>query len=351
MPQGEDLLRQAGGAMGRRWVPRALRRSETYLLGVLVALSAVLSAVKPEFLTLENFFDILRSYAFLGILALGELVVLVSGGIDVSFAAVATVAQYVMGLMISARAIDSVLIAFLIPIPIGVALGALNALLVHSTGVHSVIITIATLNVYYGLLIFFTGGRWIHDLPMAFQGFAQLKPVQFVNEAGIAYGLSILTVIWMLVAVLTWFVLNHTAMGRRTYALGGNPEAARRAGFNVLGILLFVYAYMGLLAALASFVHAQLAQIIQPNAIVGRELEVLAAAVLGGASVFGGTGTVAGTILGVLLIAVVRNGLILLEVSSYWHDVAIGAIIAAAAAVTAYQARLRARRVVRIDVR
>ncbi len=336
--------------MVRGRLRQAFRRPEIYLLAVLIVLSAVLSAVRAEFLTRDNAFDILRNYAFLGILALGELVVLVSGGIDVSFTAVATVAQYIMGVIISTRAINNVLVAFLIPLPIGLTLGGLNALLVYYTRVHSVIITIATLSIFYGLLIFFTGGTWITDLPPAFVNFAQLKVVQFVNEAGVAYGLSILTVLWAAIGVVTWLILNYSPMGRKIYALGGNAEAARRAGFNIFRIQLFVYAYMGLLAGLASFVQAGLAQIVQPNAMVGRELDVLAAAVLGGASVFGGTGTVAGTILGVILIAVIRNGLIMMQISSYWHDAAIGIMLALAAGVTAVQERRRTRRLVRIDV-
>jgi simple sugar transport system permease protein len=336
--------------MARMRAGQVFRRPEVYLLGVLIVLSAILSASKAEFLTRENVFDILRNYAFLGILALGELVVLISGGIDVSFTAVATVAQYIMGVIISTRAINNVLIAFLIPLPIGLALGALNAVLVYHTRVHSIIITIATLSIYYGLLIFFTGGTWITNLPLAFVNFAQLKVVRFLNQDGVAYGLSILTVLWIAIAVVTWLILNYTPMGRKVYAQGGNAEAARRAGFNVFRIQLFVYAYMGLLAGLASFVQAGLAQIVQPNAMVGRELDVLAAAVLGGASVFGGTGTVAGTILGVLLIAVIRNGLILMQISSYWHDAVIGIIIALAAGVTAIQERRRGRRLVRINV-
>ncbi|MDR7523798.1 MAG: ATP-binding cassette domain-containing protein [Armatimonadota bacterium] len=339
-----------GPAISRSGLRQALRRTEFYLLAVLVALSSILAVFQREFLSKENIFDILRNNAFLGVVALGQLVVLISGGIDVSFTAVATVAQYVMGVILSTRAINSALVAFLIPLPIGVALGALNALLVHYTRVHSVIITIATLNAHYGLLIFFTGGAWITDLPPAFQQFAQRKVVEFVNEAGATYGLSIFTVLWLAVAAATWFVLTYTPMGRKIYALGGNAEAARRAGFNISRIHLFVYAYMGLLAGLASFVQAGLAQIIQPNAMVGRELDVLAAAVLGGASVFGGRGTVAGTVLGVLLIAVIRNGLILMRVSSYWHEVVIGAVLLVAAAITACQERRRAYRVVRIDV-
>jgi simple sugar transport system permease protein len=317
---------------------------------VLLALVGILATFSDKFLTLENAFDILRNYSFLGILALGELVVLISGGIDVSFMAVATVAQYVMGVVITTHGINHIAVALLLPLPIGVALGMLNATLIYYTRVHPVIITIATLNMFYGILVFLTGGRWIYDLPGSFFAFAQRMPIQFTNEAGIPYGLSVLTVIWIVVIALTWLLLNYLPMGRKIYALGGNPEAARRAGINTFTVLLFVYGYMGLLSGLAAFVQAQLTQLIQPNSMVGRELDVLAAAVLGGASVFGGAGSVAGTILGVLTVAIVRNGLILMKISSYWHEVVVGLILAIAAAATAYQSKRRARRVVRIDV-
>ncbi len=329
-------------------VRRLARRTETYLVAVLVVLAAIVTAGRPEFLTAENAFDVLRNNAFLGIVALGQLVVLVSGGIDVSFTAVATVAQYLMGLVLTTRGIASVWVALLIPLPIGLTLGLVNGLLVHYARVHPVIVTIATLSTFYGLLIFFTGGTWITDLPMPFQEFAQYKLVRFTTADGAEYGLSTPIVFWGAAALLTWIVLNFLAVGRRIYALGGNAEAARRAGFPILRLQLFVYAYMGLLAGMGGFVQAQLAQIIQPNAIVGRELDVLAAAVLGGASVFGGAGTVGGTILGVLLIAVIRNGLILLRISSYWHDAVIGLLIAAAAAITAAQERRRRARAVRV---
>jgi len=325
-------------------------RTESYLLVVVILLSLVTSAFSPAFLTVENVLDILRNYAFLGILALGELVVLISGGIDVSFMAVATVAQYVMAAVITRYMIESVLVALLLPLVIGTALGALNAVLIQYTDVHPVIITIATLNVFYGMLIFLTGGTWIYDLPASFLEFSQLKIIRFVDNAGVVHGLSILTVLWIVATALTWWILNYMSVGRRIYALGGNPEAARRAGFNTFSIRLFVYSYMGFLAGLAGFVQGALTQLIQPNAMVGRELDVLAAAVLGGASVFGGMGTVAGTVLGVLVVAIVRNGLILLKISSYWHEAVIGIILAFAAGVTAWQGKQRARRMVRIDV-
>lgn len=317
------------------------KRSEIYLLAVLVILSVALTLVNPKFLTLENIFDLLRNNSFLGILALGELVVLISGGIDVSFTAVATVAQYVMGVIISKYFIDNILVALLIPILIGIALGTINTLLINYTRVHPVIITISTLNIFYGFLISITGGKWIYKFPPSFRSFARLKLITLINERGIEYGLSIFTGFWIFVAIITWFILKYLPIGRKVYAVGGNIEAARRAGFSILKVQMFVYCYMGALAGLASFVQAQLGQIIQPNAIVGRELDVLAATILGGASVFGGSGSVVGTVLGVLLIGVIKNGLILMKIPAYWHQVVIGIIIIVAAGVTAYQRKLK----------
>ncbi len=141
---------------------RIARSTEVYLVGVLLVLSVVLFLLNPKFATLENIFDVLRNNSFLGIVALGELVVLISGGIDVSFTAIATVAQYVMGVLITRYAIESVFLAFLIPIPIGIALGAFNAFLVNRTRVHPVIITISNLNVFYGLLMVISKGKWIY---------------------------------------------------------------------------------------------------------------------------------------------------------------------------------------------
>ncbi len=307
---------------------------EIYLAFVIIALSTFLSLMNPKFLTFENIFDLLRGNSFLGILALGELVVLISGGIDVSFTAIATVSQYIMGLVISRYYIDNILVAILLPIPIGIALGMVNALLVNYTKVHPVIITISNLNVFYGLLIFFTGGKWIYRFPKSFREFAKLKVLTMVNERGIEYGLSVFTMFWLGVIILTWFLLKYTTIGRKVYAVGGSVEAARRAGINLLKVHLFVYSYMGALAGIASFVQAQLSQIIQPNAIVGKELDVLAAAILGGASVFGGSGSVWGVVLGVLLIGIIKNGLILLRIPAYWHQVIVGGIILVAAGIT-----------------
>ncbi|MFP4589577.1 MAG: ABC transporter permease [Candidatus Acetothermia bacterium] len=317
---------------------RILKRSEFYIGLTVVLFSVILSVIEPEFLTFSNWFDLLKNNTFLGILALGELVILVSGGIDVSFTATATVAQYIMGIIIS-RFVGSIALAFLIPSLIGISLGAFNAVVIYLTGVPAVVITIAMLNLYYGLFLFLSGGDWIYNLPESFRSFSQAELFTIPNPGGWPVSLSILVAFWIGAIALTWFILNRTTTGRKLYAMGDNKEAAERAGFSIFKLTLFSYSYMGFLAGIAGVMQAAQTQVIQPNAIVGRELDVLAAVIIGGASVYGGRGSVAGTVLGVLLLAIVRNGLILLGVSSYWHSVATGFIILIVVIMTALQRR------------
>ena len=275
------------------------------------------------------------------------MVVLISGGIDISFTATATVAQYIMASFIIQHG-GGWWVAFLIPITIGIMLGAVNAVLVYNLRVHSIIITIATLNVFYGVLIFVTRGKWIYNFPDWFaEGYSLLD---FTAADGTDYSFSLSIIVLLAVFAVTGFLLNRTSVGRQIYAMGGNMDAAKRMGFNLLKLHFFVYCYMGFLAGIAGLVQAQLVQTVAPNSIVGRELEVVAAVVLGGASLAGGAGTLLGTILGVTLIAIMQNGLTLLGVSSYWHKVVIGMIILISVGITAYNRKLEERRHAEIDV-
>lgn len=324
-----------------------LKHNEFYLFFVIFILGFLLTLFTEDFFSFENLFDVLLSYSFLGIMAMGLMVVLISGGIDISFTATATVSQYLMAVFIIEHG-GGWSTAFIIPIFIGVALGAVNALLVYYLRVHSIIITIATLNIFYGLLIFFTRGKWIYNFPEWFsEGFTLFE----VSAAdGTTYSLSFAIMALLSVVVLTGFLLNRTSVGRQIYAMGGNPDAARRMGFRILRLHLYVYCYMGFLAGIAGLVQAQMVQTVAPNSIVGRELDVVAAVVLGGASLVGGAGTLLGTILGVTLIAVMENGLTLLGVSAYWHKVIIGLIFIISVSMTAYNHKLKEKQYARIDV-
>jgi simple sugar transport system permease protein len=329
---------------------KAFGRNELYLFLVILIMSMVLSFFNRDFATLENLFDILRSYSFMGIMAVGVLVVLLSGGIDISFTAIATVAQYIMAIFLARYKGFSPALALAMPLAIGVALGAVNALIIYYLKAPAIIVTIATLNLFYGVLVFLSGGKWIYSFPAWFRNLAKMNVFHFVNANGIAYGFSILTAIWTGIAVFSFLLLNYTTLGRKIYAIGSNIEAAKRVGINIFWLQLFVYSFMGFLSGLASIIQALLAQTVAPNAIMGRELDVIAAVVLGGASLFGGEGTLLGTLLGVALIAVMGNGLTLMRVSAYWHNVAIGLIIIISVSVTALQRRITSRKTAAVNV-
>lgn len=311
---------------------------ELWLGLVVLGMVVVLTALRPNFLSVQNILEMLNATAFNGILVSGLLVVLIAGGIDISFAAVASVAQYAALTVANASGAgwgEIVAIAG----GIGLGLGLLNGILMSTLGIASIIVTIATQSVIYGILLTVTRGQDIFTLPAWFGDPVDLFVT--TDAKGNVYAISLQ--IWALVLAFAsaWFLLNRTHFGRQVFALGGNPEAARRVGFGTTRLNLLVYGYMGLVAGLASLVQAQYTQSVSPTALVGRELEVVAAAVLGGASLDGGHGSVLGAILGLALVVIMKNGLALLGVSSYWTDFFTGLVIVAAVAGMAARARRR----------
>lgn len=305
-----------------------------FWLGLLVvALAVGLSISTDEFLSLGNLTDVATSYAILGILACGLFVVLISGGIDISFPAMTAIAQYVMASWVIAYG-GNFALALVISIAVGVLLGLINGFLVYWLRVPAIIITIATLNVYYGLLVYLTKGTWLYGFPDWFMN--GINWFSFTAKDGYQYGLTLPLLCLAAVIIFTAVLMNYTRLGRQIYAMGGNREAASRLGMNLLKLHVYVYVYMGILAGIAAVVQAQITQSVAPNSLLGFELTVLAAVVLGGTSMSGGRGTLTGTLLGVILLAFLQNGLTLLSVSSYWHAVFSGVIILVSISATAW---------------
>ena len=317
---------------------RFRRSHEFWLLAVILALSLALSLATDSFLTLQNLFDLLTSNAFVGILASGLLVVLISGGIDISFTATASVAQYV-ALTIGIRYGFGWLALFAVAGVVGVLCGLINAIFITRLRISSIIVSIATLNIFYGLLIVSTGGKYITSLPKFFRD--GISWFEHVDASGVPYALNLQIAVVVLAFFAAWLLLNRTNVGRQIYAMGGNKDAAQRLGFHVLRLNVLVYSYLGFVAGIASLVQAQLAQSVTPTVLVGKELDVLAAVVLGGASLTGGVGTVFGAILGVALLAILQNGLVLVGVSSYWNQLFVGLTILCAVSITAWSDRRR----------
>ena len=346
-----DLILRNKAAFPRKFFSKLFHSNETYLSIILIILILVISLISPKFFTARNGFQILKSYAYTGILSIGFLVVLIAGGLDISFAATATVAQYIMALILTSRPDIPPVVSLLAPLLIGILLGSFNAVIIHKLGAPSIIVAIANLNIFYGVLQFISGGRWIYDFPSWFQKFGRAHVLKFTDSSGTVIGLSVLTGIWIVLVIITYVILNHLRLGRRLYALGGNLKATHRAGLNIFRLRVFAYGFLGFSAGLAGIVHALNTQTVAPNALVGKEFDVVAAVVLGGASIFGGAGTIGGTILGVALIAVITNALTIMKVESYWHQVFIGSVVLVSISITATRKLLVKRRERKIDVR
>lgn len=272
------------------------KRHEFWLALLIVVLFVGLAWRSDEFLTFGNLYDLANNYAMLTILACGLFVVLISGGIDISFPAMTIIAQYGMVLLLQ-KIGGNFAVAFALAGCIGILLGLINALLVNRLRVPSIIITISTLNIFYGLLLWLSKGVWLYDFPPWFEQGVML--FKYTDADGYDYGLGLPLIAMITVVLLTAFIMNFTSVGRKIYALGGNRESASRIGFSVLKLQLFVYGYMGLMSGAAGVVQSWTVMTVAPDSLLGYELTVLAAVVLGGTSLLGGRGTLTGTLLGV----------------------------------------------------
>lgn len=298
---------------------------EARLSVALIAMIVGLSLATDTFLTMANLTSLLNNNAVNLIWAVGLLVVLIAGGIDISFAVAASVVQYVAAQILIGMGGGNWFLGFMIAGALGIGLGLINALLIHGFRVISIVITIATFNAFFGLLMFFTRGRSIFNLPDWWTARIYIFEYQAPNGTWSVLNLAVAV---MVVCVLaTWVLIRATTLGRQLYAFGDNPEGARRAGVNIWLMQCLAFGWMGLMAGIGGFMQVNIAQEVVPNALYGRELAVLAAVVLGGARLGGGRGTVLGCILGVMFVAITQNGLNLLGISPFAFQMIIGAVI------------------------
>lgn len=305
--------------------------TEAWLLAVIVAMAIGLGIATPTFLTLSNLFDLLNQSAVNIIFAVGLLIVLIAGGIDISFAVGASVVQYLAALTLMRFGGGNWALGFAVSAGFGILLGAVNATIIYRFRVVSIVATIATFNIFFGGLMFVTGGVSIYDLPDWWTNRVTL--VQVDTPGGVA-SLALPVAVMAAAVVATWFLLRRTTLGRQLYATGDNPEAARRVGIDLATMHYVAYGWLGMMAGIAGLMQAHYVQEVVPNALYGRELDVLAAVVLGGARLGGGRGTVLGAILGILLVSITANGLNLLGVSPYAFKMIVGAVILVAITVS-----------------
>ena len=298
--------------------------TERWLIVVILVMCAGLGLLTSTFLTLPNIFDLLNASSVNIIFGVGLLVVLIAGGIDISFSVAASVVQYLVALSISALGGGDWALGFVIAGLFGTLIGCLNAFFIYQFRIVSIVVTIATFNLYFGLLMFFSGGVSIYDLPDWLTTRVTILSVQTAS------GRAELTTLVLVMAVCvfaTWVLLRRTSTGRQLYAMGDNSEGARRVGISIGAMHYLAFGWLGLMAGIAGLMQAHYAQEVVPNALYGRELDVLAAVVLGGARLGGGRGTILGVFLGIVLVAITQNGLNLLGISPYAFKMIIGAII------------------------
>jgi ribose transport system permease protein len=293
---------------------RAMNSNVAPIVAALVVVSVVLSIMSPVFLTANNLTNIVTQSAVVGIAAVGATFVIVTGGIDLSVGSTLALAGLV-GAMVSQS--GNGWLGILAVLGVAVLVGAVNGSSVAWLRLAPFIVTLAVMGMARGLTLQLSQGQSVYDLPAV---------LNWLGSADLL-GIKVSALVTVALFLVAHFVLSRTTFGHRVYAVGGNAEAARLAGINVKRVVFATYVIAGLCAGIAAVILLGRLDSATPNAGTGTELQVIAAVVIGGTSLFGGKGSMVGTLVGVLLIGVINNGLTLLNVSSFWVQFVQGALI------------------------
>jgi ribose transport system permease protein len=300
-------------------------------LVVLLVAVGVLALISNQFLTAGNLSNLARQVAIFGIIAVGELLVILTAGIDLSVGSVLALAGAVTALLLVGG--WPIPLAILVGVASGAGLGLLNGLLVTRLKLPPFIATLGMLGIARGIVLLITDANTVQGLPPVFQDIAN----------GTILGVPNLLILAALVTAAAWFVLTHTVFGRYVYAVGSNPESARLAGVPVRTVTVSVYVISGLLAALGGVLLTSRLGAGIPTAGTGFELNAIAACVIGGASLFGAKGSALGAATGALIMGVLNNGGNLLAINAFYLQVAIGVLIIVAVAFDQWNSRSAAR--------
>ncbi len=313
----QELGRESKQAVSSEgnWFQRFLRNPEAGALFAVLGLGILLTLANENFLTTSNLALVARGFSFVAIAGIGEALVIMTAGIDLSVGSVMGLAGIVAALL-SSQGYGTV-VSILGAVVVGVVFGLFNGVLVARAKMAPFIVTLGTLGIGRGFVYVITGG-W----PL--QGYS--KSALFLGQG---YMLGIPTPVWiMIILLIVWhWILRRTTFGWYIYSIGGNEEAARLSGVPVNRVKTLVYVMAGLMAAIGGFLLTARLGLGEATAGLGYELDVIAACVIGGVSLSGGEGNVLGVVLGAALMGLLRNGLALLGVSGYWQQIVIGGVI------------------------
>lgn len=297
----------------RRWIDRLST------IGVFVALMLLMQLLSPGFITVANMNLIMLQAATRAILAIGMMLVIISGGIDISCGTVMSLCMVLFGVGVIDGGVP-LYAGFLVAILVGALVGSINGGLVAYAGLPPFIVTLGMLGIAQGLALTISNGRSVYGFPESFEFFG----------GGTIAGVPVAVVILAIFALVMLFVFHQTRLGRYAFAIGGNEEATRRAGIDVRAWKVAIYATMSATAGLASIVLASRINSAHPGIGFGYELDAIAAVVIGGGSLRGGRGSVWGAIIGALIMSEIRFGLNVLGMSPFIQQIVVGAVLIAA---------------------
>lgn len=318
---------------------RVLRANEFYLFLVIVVVSLLLQARSGQFYSITNFVDLANAMVVPGLFALGAHMVLVSGGIDVSFPALASLAVYAGARYFANTGFEG---PFLIPllsvILLGAMLGAFNGLFASQLAVPTMIITLGTMNVFSGVMQGALNATQISRLPAPIDEFGRAVLLRVDNPAQGTQAVLPMTFLFFVGAlVVVGFVMKYTMFGRALYAIGGDEQAAVRAGFRVRWIKFFLYVIVGMIAAVAGLMSVSVTHQMNPTDMLGMEMMVIAAVVLGGTAITGGRGSLVGVVLGTMLIAIIQTNMIMAGIPTTAKRFVLGLMIIIGTGISAVQ--------------
>lgn len=282
--------------------------------GALLVIFVFLCFVSPVFLSFNNLFNIVAQTTVTAVIALGMTLVIITAGIDLSVGSIAALGG-MTGTLVMAQV--GWPLGVLIGTLVGGAVGLVNGLLITKAHLNPFIATLGSQSAIRGLVYLSTNAVGVYNLPPDFA----------ILGNGSIFGIPVPLLILALLAGIMHVVLSLTRLGRHAYAIGSNEEAARLSGISITRTLIAIYVILGLLAGFGGMIAASRVVSGQPNFGIGLELDIIAATVIGGASLFGGQGTILGTLIGAFLIALIRNGAVLLNINEFYQDIIIGVVI------------------------